>query len=128
MGPAASGAGAGSGSRLGRAGESAAARLLEQRGYRVIGRGFLARRGEIDLVCRRGQALVMVEVKARSSSRFGAPSEAVGPAKRRALLAASAEYRALAGWRGQIEFAVVGLVMDRAGNVISADLVENPFG
>src|SRR5438128_11178775 len=101
---------AGRAAELGRAGEKAAADLLRSRGYQVVGAGFLARRGELDLVCRRGGDLVVVEVKTRTGGAFGTPLEAVGSRKRRALVAAAAEYRALAEWRGAIRSAVVGLV------------------
>ena len=89
----------------------------------MIGRGFLARRGEIDLVCRDGERLVLVEVKTRGSDRFGSPALAVGPRKRRALAAAAAEYRVLAGWRGPLEFAVLALTM-RNGAVTSVELLD----
>jgi putative endonuclease len=111
---------------LGKAGEKAAARLLEQRGYEVVGAGFTARRGELDLVCRRGEELVVVEVKTRSSDAFGTPIEAVGARKRRALMAAAAEYRAFARWRGPIRYAVVGLTLELDGT-FSAELIEDPF-
>ena len=107
---------------LGRRGERVAAEFLRARGYTVIGAGFLARRGEIDLVCRRGRRLVLVEVKTRSSDAFGTPAEAVGVRKRRAMLAAAAEYRALAGWRGPIDFAVVAI---QEGS--EPELIEDPF-
>jgi putative endonuclease len=94
---------------LARAGERAAAAFLERRGYRVVARGFLARRGELDLVCRRGDRLLVVEVKTRSSDACGAPAEAIDRQKRRALAAAAAEYRELADWRGPIDFAVVAV-------------------
>jgi putative endonuclease len=111
---------------LGRAGEAAAAELLQRRGYEVVGTGFAARRGEIDLVCRRGGELVVVEVKTRATDAFGTPAEAVGMRKRRALMSAAAEYRALAGWRGPIRFAVVALtgVPDQG---FEAELIEDPF-
>ena len=111
---------------LGKAGEKAAAELLEKRGYQVVGAGFLARRGELDLVCRRGDELVVVEVKTRTSDAFGTPIEAVGSRKRRALRSAAAEYRALAGWRGPIRYAVVGLILEPDGG-FSAQLIEDPF-
>jgi len=111
---------------LGRAGEKAAADLLRSRGYRIVGAGFLARRGELDLVCRRGRDLVVVEVKTRSSDAFGAPLEAVGSRKRKALMAAAAEYRALAEWRGPIRYAVVGVTV-RPEGVLEAELIEDPF-
>jgi putative endonuclease len=111
---------------LGRAGEHVAAELLKQRGYEVVGAGFTARRGEVDLVCRRGRELVMVEVKTRTTAAFGTPAEAVGARKRKALMAAAAEYRALAGWRGPIRFIVVALT-GNADQGFKAELIEDPF-
>ncbi len=113
-------------SELGRAGEKAAAELLTRRGYEVVGTGFTARRGEIDIVCRRGGDLVIVEVKTRTSEAFGTPAEAVGPRKRRALAAAGSEYRLLAGWKGPIRYAIVGLVTKPDGG-FDAELIEDPF-
>ncbi len=111
---------------LGRAGERAAAEFLRSRGYEIVGAGFLARRGELDLVCRRGSTLIVVEVKTRSGDAFGAPLEAVGSRKRQSLMSAAAEYRALAEWRGPIRYAVVGLVV-RSGGGFDAELIEDPF-
>ena len=111
---------------LGRAGEKAAAELLKRQGYEIVGTGFTARRGEIDLVCRRGRDLVIVEVKTRTTEAFGTPAEAVGPRKRRALAAAAAEYRLLAGWKGPIRYAVVGL-MSRADGGFDSEIIEDYF-
>jgi putative endonuclease len=111
---------------LGRAGEKAAAELLKRRGYEVVGAGFTARRGEIDLICRRGTELVIVEVKTRTTEAFGTPAEAVGPRKRRALAAAAAEYRLLAGWKGPIRYVVVALVSKPEGGFDSS-VTEDPF-
>ena len=99
---------------------------MRRRGYDVVGAGFTARRGELDLICRRGRDLVVVEVKTRTSDAFGSPLGAVGPRKRRALAAAAAEYRLLAGWRGPIRYAVVGLTLRPDGG-FEADLTEDPF-
>ena len=107
---------------LGRRGERLAADYLRRLGYRVVGSGFLARRGEIDLVCRRGDRLVLVEVKTRSSGAFGGAAESVGTRKRRALNSAAAEYRTLAGWRGPIEFAVIAIEEGK-----KPQLIEDPF-
>lgn len=92
----------------------------------MLGTGFLARRGEIDLVCERSGRLVMVEVKTRSSAAFGAPLDSVGSRKRRALAAAVAEYRAMAGWRGPVDYALVAITFGEGG-APAIELVENPF-
>ena len=113
--------------RLGHLGERAAADFLRRRGYEVVGAGFRARRGELDLVCKRGGSLVVVEVKTRTDGAYGTPFEAVGSKKRQALTAAAKEYRAMAEWRGPIRFAVVGLTVNRVGG-FDAELIEDPFG
>lgn len=77
---------------LGRAGEDAAAALLVRSGFRVVDRNFRCRAGEIDLVARRGRLLVFCEVKARRTSRWGDPSEAVNYAKRNRLRRLAAEW------------------------------------
>jgi putative endonuclease len=50
-------------SQTGRIGERAAARHLEQSGYRVIERNYRTREGEIDLIAASGTTLVFCEVK-----------------------------------------------------------------
>ena len=66
---------------LGRRGERIAERHLLARGYRLVERNWRCRHGEIDLVVRDADALVFVEVKTRSTTRFGHPFEAITPVK-----------------------------------------------
>lgn len=73
------------GDDLGRRGEALAARELRRRGYVILERRWRCRLGEIDLVARDGEVLVVVEVKARSRSDYGPPIDAVDRAKRRKL-------------------------------------------
>ncbi len=51
--------------RAGRFAETLAAWLLRLRGYRILARRYATPLGEIDLVARRGDLLVFVEVKRR---------------------------------------------------------------
>ena len=77
---------------MGRQGEGEAVRYLQANGYRILHRNLRARFGEIDVVARDGPALCFVEIKARSSTRFGFPEEAVTALKRRKLLKLAAWY------------------------------------
>ena len=71
---------------LGQRGEAAAARHLRRRGYKIIALGDrLKRRDELDIVAYRGKTIVFAEVKTRTSSDAGHPSEAVDAAKQRRL-------------------------------------------
>jgi putative endonuclease len=66
---------------LGRRGEDLAAGYLEAQGMRVVDRNWRCPDGEIDIVALDGDALVIAEVKTRTSLAFGHPFEAVGPDK-----------------------------------------------
>jgi putative endonuclease len=71
---------------LGRYGEELAARHLVAAGMQVLDRNWRCREGELDLVARdHDGTVVFCEVKTRSSTAFGEPSEAVGRVKARRL-------------------------------------------
>lgn len=69
--------------RLGAGGEAAAAARYVHDGYDVVAANWRCERGEIDLVVARERHLVFVEVKTRSSDRFGSAVEAVDKRKQR---------------------------------------------
>ena len=77
----AGGAEAGRRAALGRYGEELAARLLAARGMQVLDRNWRCDAGELDLVLRDGDDLVVAEVKTRTSDACGTPHEAVGAEK-----------------------------------------------
>ncbi len=62
---------------LGAYGEACAARYLTGQGMVVLDRNWRCDQGEIDLVLRDGDVLVICEVKTRTSVRFGHPVESV---------------------------------------------------
>jgi putative endonuclease len=76
----------------GRIGERIAVALLHRNGYTVLEQNVRCGRVELDIIAREGTALVFVEVKARWSDSYGAPEEAITPAKRRNLLSAAGQY------------------------------------
>ena len=98
---------------MGRRGEALAAAWYESNGFEVLDTNWRCRAGELDLVCRRGHILVVSEVKSRSTAAFGAPAEAVGPAKQRRLRALAACYLAAHELRPtRVRFDVVSLLGD----------------
>ncbi len=70
----------------GKTSEDLAAEFLAAKGIRIVKRNFhFGRVGEIDIIAEDGQALVFVEVKARSSTLYGTPEEAITSSKQRAI-------------------------------------------
>jgi putative endonuclease len=77
---------------LGRWGENQAAAYLEGRGYTILERNFRTPYGEIDLVARKQNTVVFVEVKTRSSDSFGLPEESITPDKATHMVDAARYY------------------------------------
>ncbi len=78
--------------RRGQAGELLAAEFLQRQGLRVLQRNYLCRMGEIDLVCADAEVLVFVEVRQRSSDRYGGAAASITAAKQARLQAAARHY------------------------------------
>ena len=96
---------------LGADGEDRAAAWYEANGYTVVERNWRCRDGELDLVVRRGRELVFVEVKTRTSDRFGLPAEAVTATKQRRIRKLAGRYLADTGTTaGDLRFDVVAIL------------------
>jgi len=97
--------------RIGQAAELAAVKHLESQGVEVILRNFRLRLGELDIVGRDGNTLVIVEVRKRSSNQFGGAAASVDARKQSKLRRAAAlllqQRKDLAGLR--VRFDVVAI-------------------
>ena len=95
-------------------GERIACRWYEQHGYVVVARNVRVGKGEIDFIATRQDVVVIGEVKARSSEKFGSPAEAMTQHKQRTVRRAGVEWaRAnnIAYW--QLRFDLVCIVGTR---------------
>ena len=113
---------------LGRVGEAAAARFLEQRGLVILARNLRSRLGEIDLLARDRSTLVFVEVKARRGVPGDPPQAAVDARKRARLSRLALGY--LAGRRlgeRSCRFDVVGVSLDETGRVTGVRHLKHAF-
>lgn len=79
---------------MGASGEQAACDLLARSGIAILTRNYRRPTGEIDIVAREKRTILFVEVKARSSLRYGRPAEAVNRTKRLRILRTATLYLA----------------------------------
>jgi putative endonuclease len=70
---------------LGRQGEEAAAGYLKKHGYKIIKADYHTALGQVDIIARDKSTVCFVEVKLRSSAKFGAPEEAVDTLKQKKI-------------------------------------------
>lgn len=73
------------GQALGDYGERIAADRLVSAGMTILDRNWRCPEGEIDIVARDGDVLVVCEVKTRRGNGFGGPLEAITPVKAQRL-------------------------------------------
>ena len=78
--------------KLGNRGEALAADFLAQQGYTVLHRNWRHSHYEIDIIALKEKVLHFVEVKMRTSKRYGLPEEAVTKKKFQSLLQAADEF------------------------------------
>ena len=78
--------------KLGQDGELLAADYLQAKGYRILHRNWRHARCEIDIIAEKNGVLHIVEVKLRSSRKYGFPEESVKRKKFRSLVEAADEF------------------------------------
>jgi putative endonuclease len=110
---------------LGRYGERVAAAHLEAAGLTILERNWRCDLGEIDIVAREGDTLVICEVKTRSGLGFGSPLEGVTPVKVLRLRRLAGRWLATHPQRAsEVRIDLVGVLRPRRG----AALVEHVRG
>ncbi|HEY7725378.1 MAG TPA: YraN family protein [Anaeromyxobacteraceae bacterium] len=102
--------GGGTARRRGDDAERAAVAWLAAQGFRILARNHATRRGEVDVVCREGETLCFVEVRARTGATHGTPAESVTRAKARRVVAAATDWAARHGGLDRpVRFDVLGV-------------------
>ncbi len=112
--------------RTGKKGEEIAVAFLKSKGYMIIERNYKCLFGEIDIVAKDGDTIVVVEVKSRKSEEFGDPQVAVGREKQKKISRISLKYlEEKRLYPCNARFDVVAVKMLPAGTTI--ELIQNAF-
>ena len=107
--------------------EDLAARYLRKHGYSILHRNLRLDRFEVDIIARKQDTVVFVEVRSRRDDDISAPEETIRHTKRQHLRAAARRYIA---WYGEPDvyyrFDVIGVVMP-AGEKNRIHHIEQAF-
>ena len=76
----------------GKKGEEEALHYLQKKGYEILEQNYRWGRGEIDIICRKKNRIIFVEVKTRLSFRYGDPVEAVDRRKQKQIIRIAERY------------------------------------
>lgn len=106
----------------GRWGEDRAAAWYLRHGYEIVERNWRCPSGEVDLVARRDDVVVICEVKARRTDAYGPAAAAVGPVKQQRLRRLAAQWLASRGVTGvEVRFDVVAVTG------VHVEVIEHAF-
>jgi len=113
-----------SSSDLGRLAEDKAAEYLKTLGYKILALRWRCPLGELDIVASEGGTMVFVEVRSRSSSAYGFPSETVTKKKQSKVIKAALSYLKAKNLKPEaLRFDVIGF----AGGAGEPEHIINAF-
>jgi putative endonuclease len=112
---------------LGKLGEDLAAKHLIKEGFIILFRNWFWQKDELDIICRKDEKLVVVEVKTRSSDTYGEPETAVNQGKRRSIARASEAFILQHDFIGEVRFDIIGILWDYKSKTCMLNHIEDAF-
>lgn len=102
-------------------GENKAVKYLTDKGYEIIETNYKNKLGEIDIIAKEGERIVFVEVKARTTAKYGYPREAVNEFKQRKIRMVAESYlKSKRLLNSYIRFDVIEILAGNITHLISA--------
>lgn len=110
---------------FGTEGEALAVQYLKGKGYSIVAVNYRFEKSEIDIIAKHNETLVFVEVKARSSNRFGFPEEAISEKKKEKLMEGAEAYLLENNLQCPIRFDVIAIT--KSGDSVEMEHIEDAF-
>jgi len=112
--------------KTGAIGESIAEQFLRSKGYKIIGKNYRKKWGEIDIIAEKGNTVRFIEVKTVSHERYPhfIPEELVDKRKLMKVARTAALYMETARDSREFQLDVVGVIMDKVSRTAQCRLFE----
>lgn len=72
--------------------EEIASNIITSKGYNIINKNYYSKYGEIDLIAKKKNLIIFVEVKQRSSNKFGLGEESINYQKKRKIFLSAKQF------------------------------------
>ena len=100
--------------QIGLEGEREASNFLTKKGYEIVEKNYRYRYSEIDIIAKKDNLLIFVEVKTKSYTAFGNPELSVDEKKVHKVQQGAEHYILDNDWRGDIRFDVIAIIKQKA--------------
>ncbi|MDP4007262.1 MAG: YraN family protein [bacterium] len=100
---------------IGKEGEETARKYLESKEYKIVEQNYKTKRAEIDIIARRKNELVFVEVRTKHHEQYGTPEETINYQKRMRLQRNAEAYVHKTKYRGPYRIDAICLIINGTG-------------
>lgn len=112
----------------GRIGEQWACRYLEKKGWTLLERNWRTRIGELDIIARNQEQIIVVEVRTTRHNRFGLGFQSVNSRKQHQVRRLAAQYIQLKGLQDvPLRLDVISVLLSPSDRPIRLDHLEGAF-
>ncbi|MBI2626484.1 MAG: YraN family protein [Candidatus Nealsonbacteria bacterium] len=111
--------------KTGKLGERIAGEFLEKKGYKILEQNYKTKYGEIDLICQKGDELIIIEVRTKIGEDFGTPEESLDKKKIRKVWLNALAYVGKNNWKGNYRTDAVCIVLKAGGEIERINHYEN---
>ncbi|CAL2090725.1 YraN family protein [Tenacibaculum sp. 190524A05c] len=99
---------------LGKRGEDAAVNYLIEKGYRILRRNYRFLKAEVDIIAKKDDIIIGVEVKTRTSNYFGNPQDFINQKKIQLLTAALDHYMQESNLDIEVRFDIISVIGNKS--------------
>ncbi len=93
--------------------------------YKIIEQNYSTKYAEIDLLARKDETLVLVEVRTKTGEQFGSPEETINKKKMNKLIKNAQAYTARIRWKGSYRIDAICVVLGENQNIERFNHYEN---
>lgn len=110
---------------LGNEGEAIAVQFLRDKAFDIVATNYRYKRVEVDIIAQKGDLLVAVEVKTRSTTDFGDPQDFVKKKQIQHLITAVDQFVTKNELDVEVRFDIIAILKNRTGTKITH--IEDAF-
>ncbi len=99
---------------LGKEGEKEAVNYLLKHGYEILEKNYRFLKAEVDIIAKKDNVLIGVEVKTRTSDYFGDPQDFINQKKIRLLVSAIDNYVVEKDLEVEVRFDIIAIIKQKS--------------
>ena len=110
---------------LGKTGEQLAVNYLQEKGYKIIRRNFRYLKAEVDIIVKKDNEIIGVEVKTRTSDYFGNPQDFINQKKIKLMVLALDYYVTENDLDVEVRFDIIAIIKQK--NAFQIEHLKDAF-